>query len=628
MPKPPWRSVGHWRWLCSRAWPCALAIAALTGCGDSGGEDGEPPDGGPVPGTCRMSIDAPDNPTSETQLVLYGIVNIEGGVLDGARNLDWTVRRDGGAELSTPQYGTEQNAVEIASLGQPGVYRIELTGTVDTVPCDAAIEEINVRHERAIINTYRLRAVAPSGADAPVQDHDIDVYGGGNAIMPRLQLRGGRRLEGSVKTDTDQGAPAYLRFTAPGFPQVETFAGPDGQYAVALESSPYYEVLVVPQSSTLAPLALPAAQASDYSLITVTGGEVIAGVVTDGQGIPVVGARVTGHVEAAPTTIAVTDEDGRFTLRASVSPLALATLALTVIPPPSSGLPQIELSSGAGVEVTGELDIKYAPSLTSRTVSIPVRHIDGSTPAEGARVTLRARPMSDAATITVGGQDAGMDGTARVTGVVDGAGMSPQFSVPEAIYDAIVEPPASSAKQGFTVAQVDLRPGRPTPAALNLVPTSRIVGEVRDEHAPEAPPLTDIDVFAQPLALLANAPAASTRDTADATGFSLPVAASSEYRLTASSPDRRYARTVVDIATPAAGQDVDVGALYMTPTLEIRGSVSLPDSTDGSEGVHLTLLCYDCTGVDAQRPIAEVVSSSTGEFTLHVPDPGLRPDGQ
>ena len=611
------------RWLA--IWTLAALVSA--GCGDEGGSDYGGADAAPG-GTCSLAMEVPTNPDTSTEMIVYGLVNRDTGQLYGQEHLFWQVflASDGDRQMTTSP-GELQHSVRVVTSGSPGVYRIELTGDIGGRDCTAAIETVNVRDYRARVVDYRLRAISPAADQVPVQDRDLQVYGGTAAVMARWELSAGRPAQGVVHTDTGEGAPAYLRFTAPNTPQIEAFSGADGRFSTILQSGVSYQLLVIPQDSALAPSLLPPMTAEQLSEIQVDGGHTIDGTVRDSLGLPVVDARVTGHLGQVPTTIATTDENGQFTLRIGVDPQGSLPLAATVVPPASSGLPTVELRPESNLVPTAGLAIEYASTLTARSVALAVKKLDGTTPAVGARVTFRARTMAAAATAESAGASASMAGTTRITAVVDVAGVLPPLLLPEATYDVVVEPASAGPGESVNIAFLDLAPGQPTPPSLNLAPPARLVGQVYDAQALEAPPVTGVDISAHPQALLANTASASAFDTSGDGTFALALAGNGAYQLTARSRDDRFARVAMNITAPAAGQELDIGALAMPATLEIEGSVALPGSTTGAGGIHLMVLCYDCTGVDAERPIAEVVTSPTGAFVLHVPDPGIEDNG-
>lgn len=611
----------------SQAAACALMFLSTASCGDDSGDGQHYP-----PERCELLIEQPQEPpTTAEPLVLRALFVRDDGYVDGFETVVWNVISPDGQLLEAEEHSTQPHTVQVPTVDAPGMYRVMLTGDISGTVCAFATEWVNVRHERAQAVTYTMRAVMPGSRDTPAQERSLTVYGGAEAFVADWQLSPGSLVAGAVRTDTDQGVPAYLRFTAPQVPQVEAFADAEGAFEAPLQSTAQYEVLVVPQDPALAPQVLPPTSPGQLTNIVVSAGRAISGTVHDHLDAPLAGARVTGSIGAVPTTIAQTDQFGQFTLRADVGAPESRPLALTVVPPASSGLPIVELFAGDGLSASGPIRVKYATSLSARTIALPVYQLDGVTPAAGARVTFHARALADAATAEVedpsGNVSASMTGAARITITAGPSGALPPTLVPEAIYDVVVEPAGDTSGQGINVTVADLRAGEPGPGSFNLAPLSRLVGQMRDSSDPGGPTLADIDVRAQPLGLLATAASAGAVDASGDGVFALSVAGNSWYQLVATSREPHFARTVATISTPTPGQELDVGALLMTPTIEISGRIIRPDTTGGAEGVHLMLMCYDCSDVDAQRPIVEAVSSSTGDYVFHVPDPGLRADG-
>jgi hypothetical protein len=64
-----------------------------------------------------------------------------------------------------------------------------------------------------------------------------------------------------------------------------------------------------------------------------------------------------------------------------------------------------------------------------------------------------------------------------------------------------------------------------------------------------------------------------------------------------------------------------IGSIALAAGLAITGTVSVDGGADVA-GAAVELLCASCTGVDADRPIAQAATDVHGGYALTVADPG------
>ncbi|HET9623990.1 MAG TPA: hypothetical protein VFP84_21610, partial [Kofleriaceae bacterium] len=101
---------------------------------------------------------------------------------------------------------------------------------------------------------------------------------------------------------------------------------------------------------------------------------------------------------------------------------------------------------------------------------------------------------------------------------------------------------------------------------------------------------------------------------------SVPLALGGHYDVRIHDPAGRGALTALsDVAATAVPS-----AITLTPAIELRGSVLYPDGSGlprplGNAAVQI--LCADCTGLAADRPLAEGTTDAAGRFALAIPDP-------
>ena len=618
----------------------ALLAVAGPGCGGFGvsGDDGGDDDGDG--GSCSMSISVePLVPVPGDELQLTALVD-EGDAV-GFTEYRWTVVFSGD-EIEIA--GDGEQVVEFTAEGA-GTYTVELAGSVGGQECLAGSRFINVVAEGAAAQAFRLRVV-PSRSDSslpPPQDTEIELYGGAeDYFVGSVDLLPGTEVTGVSRGIEGEPVPAYLRarpLVSPGSgPPLysEVFAGDDGGYQMRLIDEDH-ELLVIPDDPALPPYRYHSIALAELAGVTqIKVADEIAVSVGSGAGgaAPVAGARVSIVVNGVPSSVAVTDGAGDAVL--SIDPdRAAAAASLTIVPPEESGLPQLDLPASQGLELpagSGAIEVRYLASLASRTIAPAVRMADGSTPAGGSRVTWIARPIAGAGTITIGTTSRPATGVVRRTAAVNAGGDMAATILTEALYDAVVEPPAGAprATDAASVTEVDLTAGEPAPLALAA--PARLRGQVvappaRGDEGGAASPLAGVRVQATPRAgALLGAPSAGAAAITDGEGrFTLAVAAGGAYEVTADGIALREGRIRLHVTAPAPGAAQDLDVLELPRVLGAIGVVEMAGGGNPLPGTHLQLFCYACGPEDSAVPVAETVTDDAGRFVLIAPDPGIAP---
>lgn len=601
----------------NRLYQCVTLCAAvsMTSCGDDGA--GDAPDGGASYCDSVVSL-SPTDPIAPATISVTGTIT---GPAAGADGFEWSVRKEGDASFDPGDPGDVSSFS--FSAPSPGLYEVTLFGSAGGTPCTSDTAGVNVVDSGAQSELYRLRVVPSVSDGAPVQEHVREVVGSTASTFDvgTIALDSGLAVAGTVRDSTDAAVQAYLRFTTIGDVDpmsTEAFSSAAGEFDVTLISGTY-DVLIVPQDNALAPVELTGVGISGLDALVVPAAMPISGTVLDPSGAPVAGATVTLSIDGVPSTLATTDPAGVFVALAHPG----GATAVHVSPPAGSGLPELALSAQNGLIATSAdaLAIQYDANLTSRSLAVPVTMRDGTTPAPGARVTFVAPAIASAATITSGGAAAlPMQGAARIAVTVDGAGDLPATAVPEAMYDVVVEPPASaSADEGVSLTEVDMQLGVPSPTQLSLDEWAVLSGSVVDEQEIG---IDLIRVTAIPAGILAGATTASAMGTTDTGAYSVLVAGGGSYDLVFDASDYGQARARVSVVAGAAGETTVAPPVEMPDALEVTGEVQL--SGNGLAGVSITLLCYECAGGEqASLAIAEAVSEIDGSFSLAVPNPGV-----
>ncbi|HTM21382.1 MAG TPA: carboxypeptidase-like regulatory domain-containing protein [Kofleriaceae bacterium] len=590
-----------------------LALLTLLSCG--GGASGDDDSDAGPPG-CSMVI------TVNPALPQVGdTVDIDGAIttfnLAGVESYTFTV-----TYADQPVTLDERDPFDGSRMSftatDAGPYRVILGGDVAGTSCVDDDITVNVTNPGANVASYRFRFLPAAGQPAPAQERTFEIYGGAAFELGDIGLDNGVAVDGSVEDGIGAAVPGYLRITPQsgiGDP-VEAFADGAGGFTTRVAAGDH-DVLLVPDGD-LAPAALDGVTASSLASLVVPDGDALSGVVQDPAGDPLPGAQVSLRIDGVPSTIATTDGGGAFTVQAHAG----GVTTVSVVPPAGSGLPQLDLpASAALVAASGTpLTIRYAASLTSRSVTLGVRQQNGTSAAPGATVIWIAGPLAAAGTVTPGaGSPLAAVGSVRASAIADGGAQLTGLVLPETGYTALVLPASPGAGGQPRIATVDLSSGQATPATLSLAAAGTVTGQVTAGGAA----LAGAEVRATPRGVLANQPVASAAATTDAGGaFSLPLAGGGEYELAVLPRVRTSARALVDVTAPAAGGSLPLAAVDLQAALRVGGVVTIGGIANAG-GVAVQVYCTDCSASAALRPIAEGVTDATGRFVLSVPDPGV-----
>lgn len=604
-----------------RAW---LAIAALTGaaligagCGADGYADDDDDDATDAGASaCEVSFSfSPQSPRAPTTVVATGTIDGSGGV--GLESYVWTVMR-GDTPIETSPRNADESEIEF-DAAVAGPYFILLEGNVDGQACAPYSTTINVTDANANEVDFRLALIPPDGVAAPAQRQLVRVPGGADFDLGPRTLDSGLAVAGVLQASSGVTA-GYLRVVPTAEPALampsEVFASAAGEFSLRLLAGAY-DVLVVPDGDAIAPALLRGIEATALTgALSVPDSQRVTGTVVRADDSPVVGARVALTVAGVPSTIGLTDDSGAFEVRAHTG----GATAVSVVVPDGS-LPGLELDAAAGLVADPDtaLTIRYVAGAAARSETFALLASDDSTPVVGARVTLLARPIAAAGTVTPGAA-AALDavGSARGDATAGVGGQVGPLSLPPAVYDVVVAPPLDGA--GDDVARlttVDLTGAAPALTSLALAPPATVGAAAAGVPA-------GTRVTAVPTGLLARAGAPSVETaTTNADRVELSLVGGGEYEITLHlSAASGRAPTRFLATAPAAGASLELAAVEVPDAISITGRVVSPDIAGGVGGVAVWLLCGDCAGPAASVPIAEAVSAADGAFTLRIPDPG------
>jgi hypothetical protein len=564
----------------------ALAIVALLAgaCSFSANElptgDGGPGDGPSTSdaGGCEVTIAInPANPAAGDHVHASAVVT---GV-QGVPTYAWTL--DGSA--STAYEAPDDSAIGF-DVPAPGTHFITVDLSDTTTSCPEGQLQFDVTAGSGSDALYRLRVVAPSDT-APPFETELVVH----ADTPTLRdvaLDPGESITGTIANGA-AGVPAYIEFVPASGPPIEAYATATGTFTarVALVA---YQVIVEPEVGGLAPRVFGWTYGMPTSF-ALDAGTTITGTVLGPSNAGLAGAQVQLASGDLPSTIATTAADGSFTALATFT--SGSQVAVTVVPPSTSGLARLAATSA--FDLSQPLQIAYGAATPCDLGGDSVQR--GGAGLGSAQVTI-VGAMTGAGTI--GGIAA--TGSIVATATANASGVLPSLTVPRASgLSAVVQVTPSD----LAVSAIDTTActAQPIAAPAELVTTSSVMlGNAA---------LAGVRVEATP----AGALAAATLTPVDATSGSdgsltISLASGGSY--------------VVRIADPRAAPytaDSIAPTIELAQGLAITGTVSL-DGGAVVPGAAVELLCASCTGVDADRPIAQTATDVQGNFQLTVADPG------
>lgn len=578
-----------------------VVLLAACGGGDSGIDDGiimpdasthgdASPCSSFVTFVPAMAVAGPD-----TEIRAIANVINPGGVSE----YTWMVRR-GGATVDFDIAQADGSAITFTAAVADS-YDVTLF-TEGPGGCPSASGVINVGAPNAQSSQLRLRVLPPSGIAAPPSERLVLVPGGANYALGTVAIDPGIAATGTVR-GANMGVQAYLRFMPYGARDayVETFSSATGAFEARVLNQPH-EVLVIPLAGTLPPKRIENWTPGTQTL-ALDAGVAIAGVVRapNGSGLP--GAAVQLALDGLPTTLATTNTNGEFTVRAATTDADSVTIE--VMPPASTGLPRLRATSDA-LDLTANVAIAYDPALTVRDVAGAVVR-RGTTAQPGAEVTIVG---TLAAGSVVAGTTAPAIGEVRATATTTSTGALPSLRVPAATLSAVT---AISATD-LAVSTFDATSS--VPATIDAPAMTPVSTQLL---APNATAAQGAVLEATPQGALALAGLGAVRVVSTSGGtVSARLAAGGRYTLRISDPAGRGSPLDIPEVTAAS-----LASSYtLRPALRITGSLVLTGNPMPVSRAALQALCTSCDGIDRTRPLSESSAAANGDFSLAVFDPG------
>ncbi|HEX4453191.1 MAG TPA: hypothetical protein VH143_20105 [Kofleriaceae bacterium] len=504
---------------------------------------------------------------------------------DGVPTYAWTL--DGSA-------WTEYEAADGSAIGfdatTAGTYALTVTLGDFTSSCAQGQVDVPVIDATGPDALYRLRVVTGSDV-APPFEAALVVHAGTPAERD-VELEPGEPVTGAIANGA-AGVPAYIQFVpSSGGPAIEAYAAMTGAFTVRTAIGVMYVVNVVPEVSGLAPRSfawtypMPASFALDA-------GQAITGSVLAPGGGGLADAQVELASGDLPSTIATTAADGSFTALATFT--AGSQITATVVPPPTSGLARLAATST--FDLSTPLQIVYGAATPCDLGGDSVQR--GGVGQAGAQVTIVGAASTAG---TIGGVAA--TGSVFAAATANASGVLPSLPVPRATgLHAVVQ----LAANDVAVAALDTS----TCAAQPIVAPAEVVNTGTVTLG--GTPLANVRIEATPVGLLAAATLTPVDVMTGADGsFSIALAAGGSYDVRVGDPR----------AAPFAEQNVaSIGSIALAAGLAITGTVSV-DGGGVVPGAAVELLCASCTGVAADRPIAQAATDTHGGYVLTVSDPG------
>jgi len=478
--------------------------------------------------------------------------------------------------------------------------------------------------------SYLLRFTPPGSTEVPRQQEVITVIGNTPLTDQVFALEAGSDLSNTLSGPGGTFA-AYLRLIQSGFPLYrEVHVDTSGAFSVQMLANATYDVVVIPDDDTPAPVLLSGQTLFDLQGTTAFDfdeGIWVTGYVLDASALHVTGAQVGLRSGVLPSGIGTANPmDGGFMLLARPG-----VQSVEIAPPEPTGLPRVLIPQSPLLEVIPqtELDLSFvyaALEVTTVDLRVMAGPAGSEEPVPDARVTLEATLLPDVGTLTVtrdGSQVAVLDadGSFRVTATTDADGRLPALVVPAGTYRVVIEAPGDvPAGYGTTMVEPFVVSGGALAQDVSLVAPSSLTGMVlAGSDAPE--PLGGVRVVAMtPLGI-----GSAVEGLTNASGhFSLSVVGGATYTVLVmpdpSSGLGRLRLTEVVVTTPVTNLvgEGPGGALVVPDGLPLAGQVTLQ-----STPVPGVLIQAIPSGVVGEPVLGEAVTGAGGDFEMVLPDPGV-----
>ncbi|HVU51083.1 MAG TPA: hypothetical protein VHL80_10380 [Polyangia bacterium] len=601
--------------------------AGATGTGGAGGgfpQDGGSPDGAFAgAGPCIITI-TPVVPSSFSNLEPGAVLRVQasvtgypGGPDAGAPRFTWSAAMVGGSSPANLPIMSIDDVTAEVTLGDPGMYQVN--ALIPGVPsCDRLAVPFTVKAPET--PTLRFVVTPPDGLQLP--ERETVVATTDLAATTTLDLGDARASELLSLSPVDARnfpVASYIRITSASFGfALEGYTG-QSPFVAPLSTGLLYDVLVLPDGGA-APLFVSGLPDVISTKMALTPDANVTGVLRDGAGNPVSGARVLLVSGARPSTVGTSGADGRVVLTTREG-----AHSADIVPRAGSGLPEALVAAPAITLLTGmtslDLSMDWA-NVPASPLTIAVTG-PGGAPVAGARVRVDlATPIANAGILRVlGGATAGQfpaTGTAHADGVTDAQGAAHLGLLPEGPYHVIVAPPDGTASTAITLADVTVPAAGAAPVALAAPLT--FMGKLAPPTGMPGGSVAGAKVTAIDGGLLASGTPPTTTAGADGS-YALALAAGRTYELLVEpDPKLGLARWVVGSFTAKAGS---APTSVVPAALAWRGTVTGAGRT--VSGAFVQVFCKAPTPtsscVDPSLALAQGTSAADGSISLALPLP-------
>jgi hypothetical protein len=557
----------------------------------------------------------PDNLVSGPNSKLRMRADLYGSTGGHAPKWKWTVTYFGqSVDMIVPTVISDPTEARFSTIEFPvankGQYKVSVD--VDTGLRCLADTVVTVNAPGPASYLFRVTPPNSLGLGIPVQETRVTLDPG-NPVVPDINLLRGTKFSVAPQDTNQHFISAYVRVsllssgvTVDGY----TANGPVDAY---LLSPGAYDVLIVPDGD-LAPVVF-TASAVQVPTLSVDPGTYVDGTILDGDGAPVAGARVVLRAGMRPSTVGISDGNGRFSVRTRPG-----IQSAVIVPPVAAGLPEARVSIDSGMAIDASTTLKVVWRAVKRgPFSLVVLTNSGSGPVAGSRVRVESEVELDAVgTVSVSGTipaTIAATGSVRVDALSDDTGLANFSELPVGAYKVTVVPPASMPGAALTIAHVDNLTEAGYAGTIPLARHVMLNGILLPEGA-----TTGVRVLARDRSTGIVAPLGSAI-VGDRGAYSMAVDPGRTYQLIAEPPPgSKLVRTVLG-DKDAPGQDTTAGTYTVPAAVLFDGRVTSGLRTIGDAVVQVFCSGPAAACRDPSFPIAEVVTGEDGSYTVALPAP-------
>lgn len=425
----------------------------LGGSSASGGSMGSGGSPAKVPHECPLDIGSLT--TSELTRVVAGPnaevvlqARVRPGEMRAGSTFAWSVQLQNSlTSVASEDQGTSEFRFPVQ---QPGTYLVSLTGTVDDKTCTVTRVLLAVNANERTTDLC-LRVLPPPNLGLLPREEPLTLTSGAET-QQNLELRPAVDVTIAPQRDSPAGSvvvPAFVSIssTTSSFrweSHTQNAQGTVAAFKAQLDGWLGYNVLIVPDGDTLAPLLL--ANKNLVELKTMPPLKLPEGTAIRGHvkraGVAVAKARLLMRNGGVPSTLGISDATGAFVLRSTKG-----MFSAIIRGDEGSSLPDLILDESQGLAVPEfgsleDVNISWA-SLQASNLALQIHDPVGTTPVAGVEVQMeRSAPIENAGTLQVGTTTARpLRGTVLRRAITDGNGAITFEGLPVGQYNLLLTPP-------------------------------------------------------------------------------------------------------------------------------------------------------------------------------------------